>query len=393
LYVPRGALLDRNGVVLSQTIGEAGSYERNYLRPEFGNVLGYSHPNYGQSGIEDGLDGVLRGEEFQPTLALWSNHVLYGLPSNGLDVKLTLDAELMLRANELLAGQHGAAVMIDAATGEILVMASQPGFDPTTLDDQWTDLLSSTDSPLLNRAVQGAYPPGTALGPFLLAATRAAGLSPEIPHTGSLELDGRDYLCISRPSAPEDLNELVRAACPSALAQMGLTLGGERMLQLLRDLGFYNVPDIPLDLSASPAPISLERPEAAAIGQGGLRVSPLQMALAACSLSNFGIMPSPQLVLEIEQAGGGWQPFAEPEPDSEVLGGAFSSTVAQTLAGEGLSTWEALGRSYAGDGQVYTWYLAGDLATQGESGRCLAVLLEADDASTARSIGRDLLSD
>jgi hypothetical protein len=173
---------------------------------------------------------------------------------------------------------------------------------------------------------------------------------------------------------------------------MGLTLGGERMLQLFRDLGFYDAPAIPLDLHASAAPISLERPEAAAIGQDSLLLSPLQMALAACSLSNFGVMPSPQLVLEIEQAGGGWQPYSEPQPGSEVLSGAFSSTVAQTLAGES-DTWEALGRAYGAEDQVYTWYLAGDLAAQGTSGRCLAVLLEVDDASAARSIGRELLSD
>ena len=173
LYVPRGALLDRNGVVLNQTVGLVGDYRRQYVFPDLANVLGYSHANLGQSALEAGLDPILRGEEYQPALSLWLNHALYGQSSPGLAVKLTLDASLSQQAEQLLEGQEGAAVVMDATNGEILAMASQPGFDPNTLDEDWSALSTSQDAPLLNKAAQGAYPPGTALGPFLLAAACA----------------------------------------------------------------------------------------------------------------------------------------------------------------------------------------------------------------------------
>lgn len=391
-YVIRGALLDRNGAVLSHTIGEPGAYERQYLAPDLGSVLGYSHPNFGQAGIEAGLDPVLRGEEFQPTLALWANHVLYGQPSPGLDVHLTLDADLTLLANELLAGQHGAAVVLNT-DGEILALASQPSYDLSTLDEDWETLVAAEDSRLLNRAVQGAYPPGSAIGPFLLAASRAAGLSPELPQQGSFTLNDQELLCVRRPSDPEDWNALVSDACPAALAEMGLALGGDRMLALFRDLGFYSAPPIPLEGRFTIAPMALQRPEAAAVGQDGLMVSPLQMALAACSLSNFGLLPAAQLVRDVEQVGGGWQPYTDDLTATEVLGGAFSSSVAQNLATSTSDAWEVTGRALGVNGETYTWYLAGSLAAQGETGRCLAVLLENDDPATAQRIGQELLAD
>lgn len=390
-FVVRGALVDRYGVVLSETLGQPGSYERRYLAPELGNVLGYSNPNLGQAGLEDGLDPILRGEELQPPLGLWANHVLYGQPSPGLDVRLTLDADLSVLANDALSGQHGAAVLLNG-NGEILAMASQPGYDPRTLEADWSTLAVAEDSPLVNRAVQGAYPPGSALGPFLLAAARAAGLTLDLPTSGSYNLDGRHLLCLERPDDPEDWTALVAASCPGALAQLGLALGGDRLLALYRDLGFYTAPAIPMELHASASPINIQRPEAAATGQDGLLVSPLQMALAACSLSNFGQLPSARLVLEVEQAGGGWISYEESPPASEVLGGAFSTSVAQNVANDDLGIWELTARAYGEDDELFTWYIAGELAEQGSAGRCVAVLLEIDDAATARAIGRELLA-
>ncbi|MEX1248112.1 MAG: FtsW/RodA/SpoVE family cell cycle protein [Anaerolineales bacterium] len=391
-YVARGALVDRNREIFSRTTGQRGEYQREYLLPDLANVLGYSHEAFGQSGLEAGLDGILRGEEYQPTLGLWLSHLLYGEPSPGLDVRISLDAELTTLANDLLAGQTGAAVVLEAETGEVLTLASQPGFDPKELNKNWEALSRADDSPLLNRAAQGAYPPGTTLGPFLLAAARSAGVVPQLPTELEFTFNDQRFDCLTNPEGIQSWDVLIASACPGALVQLGLSLGGEQLLALFNDLGFYAAPDLPLELHAEVMPANLDLPEAAAIGQGGLLISPLQMARAICSLSNFGQMTEPKIVLEIEQAGGGWQPFGSLAETRQIVNGTFASGMAQNLSYPALSIWELTGQALGEGGQSYTWYLAGSLADQASADQCVVVLLESDDPVGARSIGRDLLS-
>jgi cell division protein FtsW (lipid II flippase) len=391
-YVPRGALFDRNGLILSNTVGETGDYQRQYLFPDLSNVLGYSEGQLGQSGLEAGLDGILRGEENQPALGLWLNHVLFGQPSPGLDVRLTLDSQLTEAANELLAGELGAAVVLDAENGEILAAASQPGFDPALLAEDWEAITQAEDSPLVNRAVQGAYPPGTALGPFLLAAVRSDGPSPQLPLTTSFEVEGASVDCLFSPTDPQSYDSLIAAACPGASADLGLALGGDRLLELFVNLGFYGTLNLPWELHEQAMPSSLERPEAAAAGQGGLLVSPLQMARAACTLSNFGEIEQPTVVIEIELADGGWQPDGSTTEPKQVFESASATGVAQRLALPTRSIWEYTGQAWGEDGQGFTWYLAGSLPSQEGSRQCTAVLLESDNPGLARAIGRELLS-
>ncbi|MEX1071919.1 MAG: FtsW/RodA/SpoVE family cell cycle protein [Anaerolineales bacterium] len=393
LYVPRGALLDRYGTPISETIGEAGNYQRQYLYPQLSSVLGYSHPNYGQAGLEAGLDPILRGEQYQPTLSLWLNHVLYGLPSPGLDIRLSLDLELELMGAELLEDETGAAVLLDVASGEMIAIVSQPGYDANTLGEDWESLLASESSPLLNRATQGAYPPGTALGPFLLAASRGQGLIPTLPSELSFTLDEQTLHCLREPIDDQIWDELIAAACPGALAELGIALGGENLLALFDGLGFYTTPALPFEMHAQALPISIERPGAAAVGQGKLRVSPLQMAYAVAALSNFGQLPAGQMVLKVEQVGGGWLEIGPTGEPVQALHNTFALSTAQNLANPTMQIWEVTGQAMGDEGQIYTWYLAGTLPNENEGSpeRCVVILLESDDPALARSVGQTLL--
>lgn len=393
-FVPRGALLDRNDVVLSQTQGAPGSYQREYLVPTLGNVLGYSHSNLGQSGLEDGLDPILRGEHYQPALSLWINHVLYGQPSPGLDVRLSLDAALSQQAASLLAGQSGAMVLLDAASGEVIAMASAPAYDPRTLDQDWAKLSATQDGSLANKAVQVAYPPGNALGPFLLAASRAAGASPELPDDLGFWVNERYFGCNRQPQNMQSWPELVAAGCPGALAQLGLGLGGDALLSLFSNLGFYSAPSIPFEIAAQNMPASLSRAGAAATGQDGLLLSPLQMARAACTLSNFGELPASRMVLGIERVDGD-EHWLQPESELATLNAlpsAFAASMAQQLGNNPLEIWELGARAFDAQGRGYTWHLAGDLAVQGQSNRCVVVLLEGAHPSLAQDMARALLA-
>jgi cell division protein FtsW (lipid II flippase) len=392
LYVMRGALLDRNEQLLSQTVGSSGEYTRHYLHSRLGNILGYSSAQFGQSGLENGLDGILRGEEYQPPLTLWMDHILYGQPAPGLDVKLSLDLNLELGATRLLQDKHGAAVLLDAGSGEILAMASQPGFDASTLETDWEQLLLSPDSPLLNRAAQGAYPPGAALGPFLLATANSDGVLPAVPAHTTYELNGQTLRCTTAGADASDWNALIAAGCPGALAELGLALGEARLLSLFTNLGFYQAPAVPIEIHSQTRPANLSTPGEAATGQGGLLVSPLQMALAAAALSNGGQVPPGQLVLSIKDAQGGWREMESDSAPAQALTSVGALSQAQKLANADLGIWELSVRVAAAQGRFFTWYVAGSLPGNGGTRLAIAVLLENGNTAQAREIGRSLLA-
>ncbi|MEI7990359.1 MAG: FtsW/RodA/SpoVE family cell cycle protein, partial [Chloroflexota bacterium] len=145
-YVRRGALLDRLDAPLtasnwfvqedsSDQGDNRGYYQRVYLYPALAPVLGYTHPVYGQSGIEAGLDPVLRGFSGNSEVVIWWNHIVYGDPPPGLDVKLTIHTALQRQADESLGGARSALVLMDARRGDILAMASSPTFDANQLGD------------------------------------------------------------------------------------------------------------------------------------------------------------------------------------------------------------------------------------------------------------------
>ena len=157
-YVPRGALLDRNNNPINQTDGETGSFTREYLYPDLAPVTGYTHPVYGQGGLEATLDDYLRGEAGNPARLVWWNHILYGQPPTGLDVRLSIDLGLQEDADSALSNYRGALVLVNAESGEILAMASHPTYDPNLLDEIGEALSTDEDAPLLNRATQGQYP-------------------------------------------------------------------------------------------------------------------------------------------------------------------------------------------------------------------------------------------
>lgn len=390
-YVWRGALLDAAYQPLSSTTGGAGQYVRAYIAPDLGNILGYSHAQFGQSGLEDGLDPILRGEERQPAWGLWLSHILYGQPSPGLDVQLSLDTELMLQSLQALQGQRGALVLMDANTGEVRAMASQPGFNASTLSQDWAVLLSNEDSPLMNRAAQGAYAPAGILGPWLLAAARSQSVLPQPNGETSYTLNERQLECSSQPEDTRDWDALIKAACPGALAQLGLALGEANLLSLFNQLGLYSTPAVPLTQPSFTAPANLPRPGEAATGQAGLRVTPLQVARIAASLSNGGLLPEAQLALAVKDADGEWQPFAEPIAPQAIMSSATAFSQAQKLAASDAPIWEMEAYALGENQRRYAWYLAGSLSRGNQQPYVIVVLLEGGTASQARTIGRQVL--
>jgi cell division protein FtsI/penicillin-binding protein 2 len=106
-----------------------------------------------------------------PASTIWLNHLLYGMPPDGLDVRLSIDLSLQARADELMDGRRGAVVLLDARSGEVLVMASHPTFDANLLGETAADLLIDPQKPLINRAALGVYPTDSIMEPFAAASS------------------------------------------------------------------------------------------------------------------------------------------------------------------------------------------------------------------------------
>ena len=179
-YVPRGNLVDRNNESITETSGERGDYQVTLTIPELSNVAGYSNIVYGQAGLEASLDAYLRGLQGNPSSLIWSHSLLYSQRPPGLDVRLSLDVNLQSFADELLTGNKGAVVLINAQTGEILTLASSPTYNTNHLEEYWAEWNEDPDAPFLNRATQGQYYAEIALAPFILYKALENGSLPQV---------------------------------------------------------------------------------------------------------------------------------------------------------------------------------------------------------------------
>jgi cell division protein FtsW (lipid II flippase) len=393
-YVRRGTLLDRSNQVLTTTGGVAGNYSRDYQYPDLGPVIGYTSPVYGQSGLELSLDDYLRGLRGSPQMLVWSSYLLYGQYPPGLDARLSLDLPLQQVADQAMAGSKGAVVMLDAQSGEVLVMASHPTFNANTLEEDWPNLIQDPGSPLINRAAQGSYQPGPILGPLWLAAYLSTGADlPALPDTSSMRI-GDDFLsCAITPFDLTSFLALVSAGCPRPSADMVASLAAmdETAPQaILENMGLYSAPQLRMPVSL---PSSLEMPadlESYAVGQSTLRISPLQLALAMAPLSSGGVQPAERITLAVNTPQSGWvvlPPLSEPR---RVLTSLVAQETAGTLAAPNYPFWFSTARAINGS-QMIAWYVAGTLPGWRGSPRVLVVLLEGDQPGRVRQIGEQIM--
>jgi len=328
-YVKRGSLLDRNGIPINLTEGESGSYTRNYLYPDLGSITGYTNPVYGQAGLEAALDPYLRGLQGNPASSIWWDHLVYGQPPPGLDVRLSLDLDLQRGADNLLGEHTGAVVLLNAESGEILAMASHPTFDPNRLDEQITELLQDPQSPLLDRAAQNLYPPGEALQSFFQGIEAAV-----------------------RPSMSDT--------------------------QLYTALGFYTSPELRLPVAA------------AVTSDSSMRVSPLQMALAAAALSNDGLRPAPRLTMAVKTPSQGWVVLPPLSGPVQALPSSEAASTAQALMVSNQPFWQWSGSAREGN-KTISWSLGGTLPDWQSTPLAIVVLLEDSNGQWAAYVGQTLL--
>lgn len=319
LTVQRGRIFDRNGTVLADTVRDGNDWKRVYPEPAAAYLMGYYSPLiYGSAGLEQTYNGELSGEKGGNPLTRWMNDLLHR-PQQGLDLQTTLDLSLQQEAEDQLDGRTGAVILIDVKTGAILAMASNPHDDPNQLFTDsaaehdaavayWQQLNDDPSHPLVQRAVNGLYPPGSTFKTITAAAAIDTGIaSPDKVYTddGSLDVDGHNIPEYNRPDDSVDQWTLAQGLAWSlnvVYAQVGLALGPDKLAEYAKKFGIGQ--KIPFDLPVSQGQIASssdflnDKPALAdtAFGQGELLVTPLNMALVAAAIANGGVMMQPRLV-------------------------------------------------------------------------------------------------
>lgn len=389
LYVPRGTLLDRRNQPIALTTGEAGQFSRTVTYPALGPVVGYTNSIYGHAGLEAALDDYLRGLQGNPASQIWWYELVYSQHPPGLDVRLSLDLQLQKTADDLLGDRRGAIVLLNASNGEILALASHPFFDPNQLNTRWSEWVQDQNAPFLNRTTLGQYPIGTALTPFLYTIVSSSRSDlPPLPDTLSLLFQGKQWQCAQPTAGSSSWALAISSGCPGAAITLGSQLTENQLYALYHSLGFLEAPDLPLPV-AQPQPIErFQDPQAAALGQAEVSVTPLQVALAAAAISNNGNRPAPLLAMAIRTPHQGWvilpsQP-AEPSLPEKSIG-----QITQLLADPNLPIWQSLGSAQTPKGQI-TWYLGGTRPGWTGAPLAMALVLEEDNPALAKEIGQAL---
>lgn len=286
----------------------------------------------GRSGIERAYEEVLRGRdgaEFVVVNALGRRVSLFEEeppqpPEPGHDVVLTLDLDVQRAMEEAMAGvERGAGVAIDPRDGGILALVSRPAFDPNEFSRgisvaRWRQITAGDANPLLDRAIQGVYPPGSTFKIVTMLSALAGGVAEPgtrfAPCPGSYLFGGRRFGCWKREGHGSlDFIGALQHSCDVYFYQVGPRLGLPRLEATSRALGLGERTGIDLPQERGglvPSPAWYDRRWGAgrwrkgfmlnlAIGQGELLLTPLQMALLAAEAANGGRALRPHVVREV----------------------------------------------------------------------------------------------
>jgi peptidoglycan glycosyltransferase len=312
--IARGRILDRTGAELARTDLVDGVAQRRYQYAPLAPVLGYHSLRYGDGGIEAAFNPELRGDMSLDSLTSLLNR-LYHRSQRGGDVVLTIDLGLQKAADHALGDRAGAIVVLDPHDGAVLALASHPTFDPNSLDADFDRLRADPSNPLLNRALQGRYPPGSTFKTVTLAAALDQGLAQPGDRFDdgdrTLLVEGFPIRCNNNPKGVNqfDLAHAYGYSCNLTFAQLALDLGSKKFkdyagrFMLGREIPF-ELPVATSQLANNPTVIDRVLLANSGFGQGELLLTPLHLALIAATVANDGVMPRPHLLAEVRALDG-----------------------------------------------------------------------------------------
>jgi peptidoglycan glycosyltransferase len=386
----RGEIIASGGgqqkVIAESKLTSGGIYQRYYPDPftyapvtGYDSILGTTSP-FGLTGIEQAENKYLAGTA--SSLAVYNLKGLFsGKSKQGASVYLTIDPKVQAAAyNALVAmgdsdgGKAAALVAIDPSTGQILALASYPTFNPNEfatlssaqlqkIDDAY---LKNPDQPLVNRALNDLFPPGstfkivtssTAFGTGNVSSTTSTIPAPQFytpPETSHALTNDGDAPC--GDGHPQIILAFT-LSCNTAFGKLGVTVGATPLHKYADLYGFNAALSVPLPVSPSVYPLETDPAFRAlsAIGQHDDLVSPMQEAMMAATVANHGLLMRPYLVQEIRA------------PDQEVVVNTQPTAIRQVIASSVASDLTAMMTSVTHNPAGTAYFTANPSVTDGIS--------------------------
>ena len=351
-YILRGKIYSADGQILAQTITVNEEEVRIYpYENVFSHVVGRTL--HGKTGIEQSESFSMLTSSENPITQIVNT--LSGKKNEGDNVITTINAKLQQAAYDALGNHRGAVVVLEPSTGKILAMVSKPDYDPNTIMKDWDDLTKDSASPLLNRATQGLYAPGSTFK--ILTALEYIRENPNY--------EEYEYTCTSEATfhqvtihcangiahGKQDLIESFANSCNTSFANLGSMLNMDRFWQLCNTMYFNTT--LPIELKTSNSSFVLNGQSdpidyaQTVIGLGKTQITPLHNALITASVANGGLLMKPYLVDRIETSSQGVVSKTEPvevarlmTPSEAELLTEFMEEVVESGTGTRLSNLE-----------------------------------------------------
>ncbi len=306
--VIRGMIFSSKGEILAEEAMNKDNIEVRYYpyKEVFAHAVGFS--THGKSGVE-----------YEANISLLTSNApvnerlekeMSGIRNYGDNVYTTYDVSLQQAAYDALGVYRGAIIVSEVKTGKILAMVSKPDFDPNTVSENWAGISAETeDSPLVNRALQGLYPPGSTFKIVtLLEYIR------EKPDTfkdfqyicnGHFDYGDTRINCFhSSVHGRVSLKEAFEKSCNSTFADIGTLLDLKKYRETADTLLFNS--DLPLNVPYSRGSFVLSQSSGeeeiiqSAIGQGNTLMTPAHMNFITCAIANKGMLMKPYQIEKIE---------------------------------------------------------------------------------------------
>jgi peptidoglycan glycosyltransferase len=350
--IRRGRILAADGSVIARSVakghGDSLRYVRRYPQGSlYGHPIGYSFVRYGDSEFEKSHNDELVGNESEFSSIL---DQLSGRNQEGDDIVTNLDPTAQrIALTDLEEQGFGAVVAIEPSTGAVKVMASNKPYDPNRVPYDLEQLIDNKiETPLLNRATQGLYPPGSTFKVVTAAAGLQSGtITPEttIDAPGTLEVEGtplqNDF---NQSFGPISLDTALTNSVNTWFGQLGQRLGNDKLFETMEKFGFNSTPpiDLPEDevyesgVYGEHGPLTAHDPvdlARVAIGQERLLATPLQMAMVAAGVANGGRLMKPQIWKRVVDPDGRTVEKLEPSQYSQPISAKTAEELTTAMEG------------------------------------------------------------
>jgi penicillin-binding protein 2 len=301
-------------------VGEVSEQDLNSSKFEFyepGDVVG-------KSGVEETYDALLRGKDGSRDVIVNSHGKEVGqlgqqLAIPGQDLRLTIDLDLQRVAEKAMEGKNGAMVAMDPHTGEILAMVSRPAYDPNQFavrltKSYWSQIVNDPDHPLMNKAIQAQYAPGSTFKIIMSLAglEENAAQAMHVMCNGGGTFFGRFFAC-DKHHGMVDIDHAIPLSCDTFYYTLAEKLGIDTIAKYATEVGLSQKTGIDLPDEASgtmPSTAWKQKTQhekwyageviSVGIGQGAVQVTPLQLARALGGIASGGALKRPHVVFADE---------------------------------------------------------------------------------------------